>query len=66
MIRAGERMVVEEKTAVVDARLEAVALEPGWPGTEIGVRLAIGGKRLRAVVLGPGRARLLPGKGMWR
>jgi len=66
LIRAGERMVVEEKTAVLEVRLEAVALEPGWPGAEIGVRLAIGGKRVRAMVLGPGRARLLPGKGLWR
>lgn len=66
VIRAGERIVLEEKTAVIEARLEAVALEPGWLGTAMRVRLAMGGKVLHAVVLGPGRARLSPGRGIWQ
>jgi hypothetical protein len=59
-IRAGDRLIVEENTAVVEARLEAVALGPAAVGSELGVRLKIGGKVLRAVALGPGRAAFKP------
>ena len=56
VIRAGDRLVVEENTAVVRARLEAVALGPAMRGGRFEVRLAIGGKAVRAVALGAGRA----------
>ena len=56
VIRAGDRLIVEEHTAVVEARLEAVALGPAASGSPFQVRLTIGGKVVRAVALGPGRA----------
>jgi hypothetical protein len=58
VIRAGDRLIVEEHTARVDARLEARALNPAAQGAALDVRLAIGGKVLRVVALGPGRAAL--------
>ena len=65
-IRAGARIVVEEETAVVEAHLEAIALEPGWTGTVLRVRPAIGGRVLHALVLGPGRARIVPESEGWQ
>jgi hypothetical protein len=56
VIRLGERIVVEEHTPVVDARLEAVALNPAMAGSVFNVRLSVGGRTMRAVALGPGRA----------
>jgi hypothetical protein len=56
VIRSGDRLVVEENSAVAEARLEAVALGSAVEGAEFRARLAIGGKILRAVALGPGRA----------
>ncbi|HEY1802997.1 MAG TPA: hypothetical protein VGG45_00820 [Terracidiphilus sp.] len=63
VIRAGDRVIVEEHTPVVDARLEAVALESAKVETELPVRLKIGGKVVRVVALASGEARLadLPG-----
>jgi hypothetical protein len=58
VICAGDRLVVEENTAVVEARLEAVALGPAVIGSLLDVRLKIGGKVVRAVALAPGRAAL--------
>jgi hypothetical protein len=58
VIRAGDRLVVEENTAVVEARLEAVALGPAAVGSPLEVRLRIGGRVVRAVALAPGRAAL--------
>jgi hypothetical protein len=55
-IRAGDSLVVEENTAVVETRLEAVALNPAAIGSPLNVRLAIGGKVVRAVAVAPGRA----------
>lgn len=66
VIRAGARIVVEEETAVVEAHLEAIALEPGWTGAVVRVRPAIGGRVLHALVLGPGRARIVPEREGWR
>ena len=60
VIRAGERLVVEENTPVVEARLEAVALGPAVLGSVLEARLKIGGRVVRAVALGPGRAELQP------
>ena len=56
VIHTGERVILEEHTPVVDGRLEAVALGPAVIGGEFNVRLKMGGKVLRAVALGPGRA----------
>ena len=55
-IRAGDIVVVERSTDVVEARLEAIALEPAAIGGSFHVRLRIGGKVVRAVALGEGRA----------
>ena len=60
IIHAGERIVVEEHTAVVDARLEAVAMNPAWTGSLLNVRLVVGGRVMRARAAGPGRAVLEP------
>lgn len=60
VILAGDRLVVEEETPVVDARLEATALNPAPAGASLHVRLEIGGKVVRAIAVGPGRARLAP------
>jgi hypothetical protein len=56
IIRAGDRLIVEENTAVAEARLEAVALSPAWPGSLFSVRLTMGGRVLRVLAAGPGRA----------
>jgi hypothetical protein len=56
VIRTGDRLIVEENTALVEARLEAVALSPAQTGSAFNVRLVAGGKIVRAVALGPGRA----------
>jgi len=58
VLRAGERLMVEEHTPIVEAHLEAVALGSAAVGEEFDVRLRVGGKVLRAVALGPGRAEL--------
>jgi len=55
-IRAGDLLVVERSTAIVEARLEAIALEPAAIGGRFHARLRIGGKVVRAVALGEGRA----------
>jgi len=56
IIRAGDKLIVEEHTAVIDTYLEAVALGPAVTGAVFGVRLKLGGKMMQAVALGPGRA----------
>ncbi len=60
VIRAGDRLVVEEDTPRVEARLEAVALGPAAAGSGLEVRLRIGGRVVRAVALAPGRAAFAP------
>jgi hypothetical protein len=64
VIHAGDRLIVEEHTAVVDAVLEARALNPAIAGTAFDARLTIGGRVVRAVALGPGRAALQPETGV--
>ena len=61
VLRAGDRLIVEENTQRVEARFEAVALGPAAPGSVLAVRLKIGGKVVRAVALAPGRAMLQAG-----
>lgn len=56
IIHAGERIVVEEHTAIVDARLEAVAMNPAWMESVLNVRLVVGGRVMRARATAPGRA----------
>jgi hypothetical protein len=60
VIRAGDPVIVEENTAVAEARLEGVALGAARAGAGLEVRLKVGGARVRAVALGPGRAALAP------
>jgi hypothetical protein len=59
VIRRGDRVVLEETTPAVNARLESSALECAAPGSHFAVRLKIGGKVISAVALGPGRAALV-------
>jgi hypothetical protein len=59
-IHAGDALIVEEHTAVVDARLEAVALAPAISGSILRARLRMGGKVVEVVAVGPGRAVLAP------
>jgi len=63
VIHAGDRLVVEEHTPVVDALLEARALNPATQGSAFEARLSIGGRVVRVVALGPGRAELQPETG---
>ena len=66
VIRAGDLLIVEEHTAVADARLEAVALASAPSGAEFRARLKIGGKVVDAVALGPGRAVFAEEREEWR
>jgi hypothetical protein len=58
IVRAGDRVVIEENTPIVEARLEAVALGPALIGSSFRARLSIGGYIVQAVALAPGRASL--------
>lgn len=60
VIHAGDRVQVEEHSAVLDASLQATALGAAVPGATLQVRLRVGGRVVRALALGPGRARLAP------
>ncbi len=63
VIRAGDAVVVEEHSEVVDVRLEATALGSAAAGDEFYARLKIGGEAVRVKALGPGRASLVPEPG---
>jgi flagella basal body P-ring formation protein FlgA len=58
VIGAGDRLILEEHSAVVDARLEAVALGPAAVGSALRVRLVIGGRVVRARALAAGHVAL--------
>jgi hypothetical protein len=58
VIHAGERVILEEHSEVVDARLDAVALNPAAIGGAVRVRLVVGGHVVRSFVLGEGRVLL--------
>jgi hypothetical protein len=60
VIHSGDALIVEEHTGVVDARLEAVALEPAVKGADLKARLKIGGKVVRVVAVAPGHANFAP------
>ena len=64
VIHAGDRLIVEEHTARVDAQLEARALAPAAVGGALAVRLTIGGRVARVVALGAGRAAFQPETGV--
>jgi len=63
VIHAGDVLVVEEKSAVVEARLEARALGSAAKGSALQARLKMGGRVVSVVALGPGRAALEPETG---
>jgi len=63
LIHAGDHLVVEEHTRLLDAVLEGVALAPARRGVALRVRLTIGGRIVRAVAVAPGRAVLSPDSG---
>jgi hypothetical protein len=56
VIRSGDRLVIEEDSAVARARLAAVALESAVAGSGFHARLEIGGKVVRAVAVSAGTA----------
>ncbi len=60
VIRGGDRLIVEERSPVVEARLEAIALGSATAGSSFRARLKIGGKIVRAIALGSGLASLVP------
>lgn len=66
VVHAGDTLVVEEHTALVDARLEAVALAAAFEGDSLRVRLKIGGKVVRAWAIGQGKALLDSDRGDWQ
>jgi hypothetical protein len=59
VIHAGDPLIVEQHTAILDARLEAVAVHSAAVGARFEVRLKVGGKRMQARAQAPGRAELL-------
>jgi len=65
VIRAGDRLMVEESSAVFDLRLEGIALSPAALGAPLRVRLVVSGKVVRAVALGPGHATKVPDQEFW-
>ncbi len=66
VIREGEHLLVTQESAVIDARLDAVALQSAPLGATFKVRLKFSGKVAMAVALGHGRARLAPAAGVWQ
>jgi len=63
VIHAGEKLILEEHSPVVDARLDAIALNPAAVGGMLRVRLVIGGSVVRALAVAPGCAILTQEKG---
>jgi hypothetical protein len=60
VIHAGEMLLLEQHSAVLDAQLEATALEQAALGERLKVRLKVNGKVVDAVATGTGRAALAP------
>jgi hypothetical protein len=65
VIRAGDRVTVEQSSERADLRLEGVALTPAAPGAPLRVRFGLSGKVVQAVALGPGRAVRIAEKELW-
>lgn len=66
VIRAGDRLTVEQSNEKVELRLEGVALSPAAAGEPLSVRLAISGKVVRAVAVSRDRALQIQGKDFWQ
>lgn len=66
VIRAGDRLLLEQDSDLARVRLEAVAMQPAAAGTTLRARLAIGGKVVQVLALGPGRAAFAPGREGWQ
>lgn len=60
-VRAGDRVLLEEHTRVVDATFEAIALGPARLGGRFQARLKLGGKVVQAEAVAAGRAIFAPG-----
>ena len=60
VIHAGEVLIVEEHTPIVDSRLTAIALGPAAAGAEFKARLKIGGKVVHVIALEAAHAELAP------
>jgi hypothetical protein len=56
VIHAGDRILLEQHTSTLDSTFSAIALGPARAGANFDVRLAVGGKKLHAIALAPGRA----------
>ena len=56
IVHAGGQVLIEEHTPVVEARLEAVAMEPAVQGASFRARLTIGGAVVRVTAVSPGHA----------
>ncbi len=60
ILRAGDRLIAIESSAVLDERLEAIALGPAVAGSPLQVRLKIRGTIVRAIAQAPGLVVLVP------
>ena len=60
VIHTGDALIVEEHTAVVDTRLEAVALGPAAEGATFRAKLKIGGKVVHVEAVSRGHATFAP------
>jgi len=59
VIRAGDRLAIQERTSRVDLQLEGTALAPAAAGDILNVRLRFG-TTVRAIAVKPGQAALMP------
>lgn len=64
VIRAGDRVIVEDHSPMVDARLQAIALQSAHAGESLRARLVAGGGMVRVLAEGPGQAVLAPQEGL--
>jgi hypothetical protein len=60
VIRRGDRVVMEELSATVEAYLEATALESAAAGSWLHVRLTIGGRVVKVLAVAAGRTEVEP------
>lgn len=60
VIHAGDALLIEEHTPLVDTRLEAVALGSAVKGAYVRARLKIGGKVVKVEAVSPGHAVFSP------
>jgi S1-C subfamily serine protease len=65
VIRGGDRVTVEQSSEKVDLLMEGIALAPAALGASLRVRLAMTGKLVPAVALGPGRVVRVRDKEFW-